>query len=338
MHLGTTELFLGHLVSECRLHDRRTARKQLTRALHHDVEVSDTGIYSGEAGDRPQYGRHDGNRSEQLDARRGKRVSIREVCPANLLEGTHTAARGVQEPDVGDPPLQCPSIRRHFRAETAMRSPAAPAADGEVAAADDYFSAIDLTEAIDSGLRDEGLQLSIEIGCIAHQAHELPEAAFIREEFEALSNGQLALRVLPRDTLLASHPQDKSPSSLKFIKFGRPLGRWGIWRLRVLQSSTANTVPSSTASPMATRTDRTSAADGALTGTSIFMDSTNIKSSPSATVSPTETSTSAIRPCTTERTSTTSAPSSATSFLKGKREDMRFTCSRDAAESRLPHR
>ena len=154
-----------NVVTESRLHNRRTSREYLTGVLHHYVEVAQTRFDSGKASYRTHDGGHHRHLIQQFHCKRSPRA-VREIGPAQLFECPDAASDGVQESDQGQPPLR--SVFQSARL-AAVASLSGPAAHREIASIEKHAKPIDFRCADYPWVGEEIDQLIILVGGAAGQ-------------------------------------------------------------------------------------------------------------------------------------------------------------------------
>ena len=172
-----------------------------------------------QTGHRPQNRRHHRHRAQQLlDPRRAGRH--RNIGAADLLEGAHAAAGGVQEPHVGKAPIVSHTLR--VAALVADGSIGSTAAHGKVAGVQDHLAPIERCGADHGVGRHEGCQFAVLIGCAAGQTANFSERLQIRNRCDALPHRQLAAPSLPGNAGLAAHLVRQRLALMEFVDFRLP--------------------------------------------------------------------------------------------------------------------
>jgi hypothetical protein len=203
VHIGAPEILLRDVSAERALNDGRTGREQLG-ALDHARPVREQRICGDAAGDRA----HDAAEHRHLAQQQewvGPVLAVRDVRAAQTLHRPDARTRAVQELDHRDAIL----LRHregHVPLVASDRSAAGTTPDREVLTGDNDVAAADSCQPGDVGRRDERVhRLALVVGRGSDQLPDLEERSGIDQAVEALTNGQPAHLVLPRDPLGAAH-------------------------------------------------------------------------------------------------------------------------------------
>ena len=221
VHLAAfvAEILLADVDAEGGLHHRRPAGKHLADALHHHVEVGEAGIHRWQPGHGTEHRRGHRHFAEQILDARGDRIGGNVGAP-DLLEGLDAAAGGVEQADVGQPP-----VPRHLLGVAALVADGrvrGAAAHGEVASGEHRPAAVDGGEADHHVRRAHVGELVAVVGRGPGQGADLLEGARVRQEVYALADGELAPPPLLGDAGLAAHLRGERPAAIELLDFGFP--------------------------------------------------------------------------------------------------------------------
>jgi len=148
-------------------------------------------------------------------------ISIGQISAPQCFEGTHTAADGVQQTHVWQPPLYGSFSGGELAPQTAHLAGAA-AAHREIAAVYDNFAAGNAPESIHRRFRRKASQLLSLVRRAAHQGAKFLKRSRVEQTLQPLAHRQLALRMLSSDPFLASHSHCQLPAPLQLIQFRFP--------------------------------------------------------------------------------------------------------------------
>jgi hypothetical protein len=221
VHLGAlvSQILLRDVDAERRLHDRGTASEEMADPLDHDAEVGQADLHRRQTRHRAQCQGHDRSGAKQLLDGVGAGVR-RDVRATDLFEAADAASRGVQETDVGQPPLQ-----RQVVGEAVLVADGGigrAAAHGEVAARDHGLSAVDLDRADDHVRRGERSQLVAVVLRGPSQSADLLKRAFVGQRADPLANRELSAPALPLDPFGSPHGRCQTPAALQFLDLRLP--------------------------------------------------------------------------------------------------------------------
>ena len=213
------EILLRDVDAQRSLHHGRATRKYLARPFDHHVEVRKTRIDRGQARDRTEHrGRHRHLAQELLDARRHR--IRRNVRATDLFEGLDAATARVEQPHVGQAPLQ-----RHLLRVTAFvadRRIRCATAYGEVTSVEHHRPPADPTEADDQIRRAHVHQRVAVVSRGAGHLADFLERSGIHQQRDAFVHRELAAPALFGDACLTAHLRSKFTPALHLLEFGLP--------------------------------------------------------------------------------------------------------------------
>jgi hypothetical protein len=203
----SAERVLVELLTERALDHRRTRRKDLRGAFHHDGPVRENRPHRRTAGRRAHDGAHDRYDSEQIGR------AFAAVAPITRNDGVSLAACAVD--GAAGAIDQIHERDAVFEGEifyepaltalTAVGAEARSRAYRVILAADRNGTSIDLADAHHIGCRLEARELSaLVIGRAPGDLSDFPEAALIQKRGDALAHRELARGVMLRDRSLAA--------------------------------------------------------------------------------------------------------------------------------------
>ena len=191
---SSPKIFLGDDLPRRLLDHFGSGDEHLAGVAHHHVEMAHARLHGGQSRHGAENSGNDRNELQQLGGEIRARVAG-QVGAAHLLEGLDAAARGVEQPHVGDPGLQ----REPFReaALVADGRVGGTAADGEVAARNRDLAVVDAHGAHDRVGRLQGndgivfpLRGAGNGADFVEGTRDLREARSAREPSAGLGNGE----------------------------------------------------------------------------------------------------------------------------------------------------
>ena len=224
VHFGTTQVVFLYILTEGPGHYRRAGREYLPGALDHDGEVREHCPGGYVAGAGTQDCRYHRYLVQELYIPPPP-GTIGQVHPAALFITLSAGTNSIVELDGRYSVLE--RHRLHEERVVLVYPGGATAVDGKIFATNGYQPAVYLRQTANERGWGEANHITVlVVFALTHEGADFKEGALVYQFFDALTNGQFALAVVPLNTLLTPHLSYRFPAAAHFLNGNLPGQIW----------------------------------------------------------------------------------------------------------------